>query len=63
MEFEEKLKDRVSRYLDESGARITHMCVKLHMSTSAFSQWRRNVLNLSPERLLSIDDYLRRWGY
>ena len=61
--FEEELKNRITRYLEASGARISFICSKLHLTPSALFQWRKGQLNLTPERLLSIDDYLRRWNY
>ena len=61
--FEEELKNRITKYLEASGARISFICSKLHLTPSALFQWRKGQLNLTPERLLSIDDYLKRWGY
>ena len=61
--FEKQLMERCAAYLKDSGLPITRMCAKLGLSTGAFYQWRRGQLNLTPDRLLSIDDYLKRWGY
>ena len=61
--FEKELMRRCKAYLEDSGLPVARMCAKLNISTSAFYQWRKNRLNLSPERLLSIDNYLKYWGY
>lgn len=58
-----ELKERCKQMIKELSIPTTAFCRKVHISTSAYYQWQKNLVVLSDAALKRMDEFLSKYGF
>lgn len=55
--------DRIERITKELGVPMTKLCRNMDITPHSIYAWKKGEINLKPETVKRIDDYLSKYGF
>ena len=60
---QEDIRNRAKKLVNDKGIKWKHICKMIGLNDSTLSAYQRGKIDLYPETLAALDDYLKSEGY